>query len=243
MKICVAQTKPIPGNIDINIHQHLKLIDLGISLGVKLIVFPELSLTGYEPSLSKGLAIDIEDPRLAVFKEVSSNKNITIGLGVPMKGEKGICISMIIFQPYKPTQVYSKGYLHPDEAPYFQAGDNSLSLKIENHKIALAICYEISIPEHSENAFKCGAEIYIASVAKFRSGVNKAKAELANIASIYSMNVLMANCIGMSDGGECAGETAIWNKDGDMISELDDINEGLLILDTTTQTTSICFSS
>ncbi|WP_323758272.1 carbon-nitrogen hydrolase family protein [Roseivirga sp.] len=243
MKICVAQTKPIPGNIDINIHQHLKIIDLGVSQGVKLIVFPELSLTGYEPSLAKSLAIEKEDVRLEVFQNISDKKNIAIGVGVPMKTAKGITISMLIFQPNQPIQVYSKGYLHADEVPYFQAGDNSLSLKIENYKIALAICYEISIPEHSENAFKCGAEIYITSVAKFRSGVNKAKAELANIASIYSMNVLMANCIGMSDGGECAGETAIWNKDGDMISELDDINEGLLILDTTTQTTSICFSS
>ena len=110
-------------------------------------------------------------------------------------------------------------------------------LQLNSQKIALAICYEISIPEHSEKAFQNGAEIYIASVAKFKSGINKANEELANIASQYSMNVLMANCIGVSDGAECAGKTAAWNKNGEMICELDEVNEGLLILDTTTQIT------
>lgn len=240
MRICVAQTKPVTGNINANITNHLKLIELGVSQDVNLMVFPELSLTGYEPALAKGLAIDIEDSRLAIFQEISNCKNITIGVGVPMKAKKGINISMVIFQPNQPIQVYSKGYLHSDEAPYFQAGDNSFSLKIDHHKIALAICYEISIPAHSENAFKCGAEIYIASVAKFKLGINKAKEELASIANQYSMNVLMANCTGISDGANCAGRTAAWNKEGRMICELDDVSEGLLIYDTETQTTEKC---
>ena len=109
-------------------------------------------------------------------------------------------------------------------------------LQLNSQKIALAICYEISIPEHAEKAFQNGAQIYIASVAKFKSGINKAKTELANIAKRYSMNVLMANCIGMADGAECAGKTAVWNKEGGMICELNELNEGLLIFDTARQT-------
>tara|TARA_R110000796_G_scaffold252584_1_gene388216 strand:- start:109197 stop:109925 length:729 start_codon:yes stop_codon:yes gene_type:complete len=237
MKICVAQTKPVTGNITANIKNHLALIELAISKSAKVIVFPELSLTGYEPNLAKSLAIKKEDVRLKVFQNISDSKKITIGVGVPLKTSKSVTISMLIFQPKQPSQVYSKGHLHADELPYFISGDNSLMLQLNSQKIALAICYEISIPEHSEKAFQNGAEIYIASVAKFKSGINKANEELANIASQYSMNVLMANCIGVSDGAECAGKTAAWNKNGEMICELDEVNEGLLILDTTTQIT------
>ncbi|KYG81070.1 putative amidohydrolase [Roseivirga ehrenbergii] len=237
MKICVAQTKPFTGTIEKNIIQHLKLVSLAIEQGVELIIFPELSLTGYEPTLANTLAISKDDARLTVFQEASSEKNITIGVGAPIKTSQGIAISMILFQPNQSIQVYSKGHLHADELPYFISGNNSLILQLNSQKIALAICYEISIPEHSEKAFQNGARLYIASVAKFKSGINKARTELANIAKRYSMNILMANCIGMSDGEECAGKTAAWNKEGEMICELNEVNEGLLIFDNTTQTT------
>jgi predicted amidohydrolase len=53
MKIAVAQTRPIKGDISTNIKTHKKLIDLAISYKVDTIFFPELSITGYEPELAK----------------------------------------------------------------------------------------------------------------------------------------------------------------------------------------------
>ena len=49
MKICVAQTRPIKGDIQSNIDHHKRLIDLAVSNGADTVIFPELSLTGYEP--------------------------------------------------------------------------------------------------------------------------------------------------------------------------------------------------
>ena len=49
MKISVAQTKPVKGNIESNIDHHKKIIDLAVSYETDIIVFPELSITGYEP--------------------------------------------------------------------------------------------------------------------------------------------------------------------------------------------------
>jgi predicted amidohydrolase len=46
MKICVAQTRAIKGDIQSNIDNHKKLIDLAISNGANIVIFPELSLTG-----------------------------------------------------------------------------------------------------------------------------------------------------------------------------------------------------
>ncbi len=47
MKICVAQTRPVKGDIQTNIDNHKRLIDLAISNGADTIIFPELSITGY----------------------------------------------------------------------------------------------------------------------------------------------------------------------------------------------------
>ena len=235
MRICVAQTRPVKAEIQTNIDNHKKLIDLAIANGAEIIIFPELSLTGYEPSLAKDLATDLNDSRIDDFQKISNTNQVTIGVGVPIKNNTGICISMVLFQPHKLRQTYSKKYLHTDEQEFFISGQNSSALINNKPKIALAICYELSVPEHSENAFKSGAEIYIASVAKTADGVEKAVKSLAGIASKYSMTVLMSNCIGQCDGVECGGKTSIWNNKGLLQAQLNATNEGIIIIDTDTQ--------
>ena len=235
MKICAAQTRPVKGDIQSNIDSHKKLIDLAVSYGADTVIFPELSLTGYEPELAEELATDQNDSRFDDFQKISDTRQITIGVGVPTKNTTGICISMILFQPHKARQTYSKKYLHPDEEEFFISGQSSISLISNKTNIALAICYELSIPEHSENAFKNGAEIYIASVAKSVNGVEKANKSLSDIANKYSMTVLMSNCVGQSGGMECGGKTSVWNNKGLLAGQLNDTDEGIIIIDTDTQ--------
>lgn len=234
MKIAVAQTKPVKGDIESNIISHQKFINLASANNADLIIFPELSLTSYEPGLSKELAIDEQDSRLNVFQTISDTKHITIGVGIPTKSSRGICISMLLFQPKMPQMIYSKQFIHPDEETFFVCGKKGSGL-IGDKNIALAICYELSVPEHSETAFKNGANIYVASVAKSAVGVEKAFDTLASIAKKYAITVLLANSVGPSDDFVSAGRSAIWNSKGTLLDELDSENEGLLILNTNTQ--------
>lgn len=235
MKICVVQAKPITGNIRLNIENHKKLIDLADAGGAGLIIFPELSLTGYEPKLAKELATDQEDVRLEIFQNISNNKNVTIGVGVPTKNDNGICISMILFRPRKSRETHSKKYIHPDEEEFFIGSISQDGVIGHKPKIALAICYELSVPQHSEDAFRNGAEIYLASVAKSANGVERAVKTLSGIANKYSMTVLMSNCIGNCDGEVCGGKTSVWNKKGTLLAQLNDKNEGIIIFDTDTE--------
>lgn len=234
MKICVAQTRPVKGDIKANIEHHKKLIDLAISNGGDTIIFPELSITGYEPLLAKELATTPGDNRFDDFQRISNTRQVTIGVGVPTKNIAGTCISMILFQPHQSRQTYSKKYLHSDEEPFFVSGENCISLSGNQANIALAICYEISIPEHSENAYKNGAGIYIASVAKTKNGVEKAIDTLSHIARKYSMTVLMSNSVGYCDNFYSAGNTSAWNIQGELLGQLNDTDAGILIIDTET---------
>src|SRR5690606_38466551 len=123
---------------------------------------------------TKHLATSRDDARLEEFQKISNANLITIGVGIPTAHPKGTRISMIVFRPDQPRQVYSKRYLHPDEEPFFIKGEEEFGWKGNLNNIALAICYEISVPEHAEDAYARGAEIYLASVAKFDTGVQKA---------------------------------------------------------------------
>lgn len=238
MKICAAQIKSIPGNIQENIENHKKWIHLAASFSADAIFFPELSLTGYEPTLAKKCTVNQDDKRLDIFQKISDSKQIAIGLGAPTRHRNGICISMIIFQPDLKSRLYTKQYLHPDEEPYFVSGKKSPLLTIGNQKISVAICYEISVPAHCKKAYENGATIYLASAAKFKMGIDKSLERLSQIADKYSMNVLMANCAGTADRQECAGKSSVWNDRGILLGQLNDSDEGMLILDTQTEMTS-----
>lgn len=235
MKICAVQTKPKKGDIRANIENHKNLINQATAQGAALIIFPELSLTGYEPTLAKDLAIERHDARLNDFQKISDAKAITIGVGAPTKEENGICISMLLFQPHKPPNIYSKTYLHADEEPFFVCGQSSPLLQVRNTNIALAICYEISVEEHLRSALEVKPAIYFASVAKSVNGINRALAGLSTIARDHSIPVLMSNSVGFADGSQCAGHTSVWNNRGLLVGQLDDSQEGLLIFDTVRQ--------
>ncbi|MEO6549219.1 MAG: carbon-nitrogen hydrolase family protein [Ferruginibacter sp.] len=232
MKICVVQSRPVIGDIESNIINHKRLIRLAIDQDAGIVIFPELSLTGYQPQLAKQLAVNEMDNRLNDFQQISDTAKIVIGVGIPVKHNSGVCIGMVIFQPNQSRKVYAKKYLHSDEDPFFVSGENyTLS---GQDKIALAICYELSVPEHSANAFENGAKIYIASVAKPAAGVEKASETLAGIARKYTMTVLMSNCLGDCYDCECSGQSAIWDSKGLLCAQLNNADEGLLILDTGT---------
>lgn len=235
MKICIAQTEPQKGNISANIKAHKKFIDLALTYNADAIFFPELSLTGYEPELAKELATTQNDNRLDLFQEISDKNNIVIGLGIPTRTESQIRISMIIFEPNKPIQTYSKQQLHSDEFPYFVNGIGQVIIKINDKNIAPAICYESLQSSHSENAFKLGANVYLASVAKSASGFEKACHHYPNLSKQYGMPVLMANCIGLCDNFLSIGKSSVWSKMGKLIGQLDDQNEGILLFDTETE--------
>lgn len=234
MRICVAQMQPVKGDVERNIDRHLTLMELAIAARADTVIFPELSVTGYEPELASALATDQDDHRFNVFQAVSDAYQLTIGVGMPLRSELGLRIGMLIFAPNQPRQTYAKQHLHPDEYPYFVPGDQPGLIPGKANKMSLAICYEVSIPEHAEMAYKSGTDIYVASVAKSAAGVEKAGKNLSDIANTYGMTVLMANSIGPSDNFVGGGSSAIWNKKGLLIGQLDDINEGILLIDTET---------
>ncbi|HEV7780309.1 MAG TPA: carbon-nitrogen hydrolase family protein [Chitinophagaceae bacterium] len=237
MKLCVAQTKPFKGDIEKNIAVHKELINLAITNGAEMIIFPELSITGYEPELAATLATDHDDERFGIFQDISNQNNITIGFGYPAKNDPGISISMAIFEPGKTAKTYSKKYLHSSEEPFFTSGVHFTGLIGPQENIAPAICYELSVPQHAEEAFQKGASIYIASVVEDTEGVERAIKKLSAIASRYSMIVLMANCTGPTGAYACGGKSSAWNNKGELRGQLDAHQEGILIYDTETQNT------
>ncbi len=194
-----------------------------------LIVFPELSITAYEPELAKELATHYNSPLFNSIQKLSDQGEISIGMGMPTLSADGIHISMLIFQPLMARTVYSKQLLHTDELAYFSAGKEQRFLDIKGKKIAVGICYETLQREHFIQAKKGRADIYIASVAKPLHGIQKAYQHFPRIANEFNTPVLMANSIGFCDNFLAGGQSAVWNQKGELLQQLDGQNQGLLL--------------
>lgn len=230
MVVALAQIKPHIGDIEKNITRHVDFIKVATDHRAHLIIFPELSLTGYEPKLANALAMNLADSRLEIFQAMSDLHHVTIGLGVPLRVQNGVTISLVLFSPAQPRVRYSKHFLHADEVPHFVPGDN-IALTVKNKKVALAICYELSVDTHRALAFKDNPDLYISSVAKTRRGTTAACEVLSRTAKNYETITMMCNSIGIQDGEECTGTTSAWNSWGDLIGQLDERHEGLLFID------------
>lgn len=231
MKICAAQFQPVKGDIKKNIDLHLRFINKAVEQGVDIIFFPELSITGYEPTLAKKLATGITDSIFNIFQKKSDSHNITIGIGAPSQGIEGIQISMFVFQPNHKRQVYSKQYLSPDEKFYFTEGHDELFICNNGFKIAPAICYESLLPAHFKKAINEQSHLYMASVAKDHSGLSKAMQYYPSKAREYKIPIIMANSLGKQDTFYSVGKSAVWNTEGQLVKQFNDTDEGLLVYD------------
>ncbi|MEZ4558647.1 MAG: carbon-nitrogen hydrolase family protein [Caldilineaceae bacterium] len=234
MNLAVAQTQPRRGDIAHNIADHMRFVQAAVAQHADLLIFPELSLTGYEPTLARALATTPDDPRLAPFQMCSDADLIVIGVGLPLVLGAGVGIGMVLFRPGQSRVVYAKHHLHPDELPFFVPGANVPVLPVGAGNVGLAICYELSIPAHAATAVEQGAACYVAGVAKSAAGVTGAHRRLGEIARTYAMPVLMANCVGPSGDFVSTGGSAAWDAAGARVGLLDAGMQGIVSYDTST---------
>lgn len=232
MKLCAVQLASLKGDLPGNLQRHLACIEQAAALGAELVVFPELSLTGYEPSVARQAALPVTSARLDPLQAACDRLGITVAVGLPLPTPDGIRIGMPIFCPEAPRQAYAKQRLHDDELPYFTPGDQVLLLGVGEHRVAPAICYESMFMAHAAVARERGADLYLVSVAKTAKGIREGYAHYPEVARELGMPVLMANCVGPADTFIGAGGSAAWDSHGHLLASLDDHSEGLIVLDT-----------
>lgn len=239
MRTAVIQLRPHTGNIERNIVAHEQALRQLSTLRVDLVVFSELSLTGYEPSLAHDLALDSDDERLTVFQKLSNRFDMIIGVGAPIRKQQKIHIGLIFFRPSLSRLIYFKKYLHPDELPFFSAGDNVPILEIKQSRVAPAICYEVSCEEHRSAAVAQHPTLYVASVAKFERGILDALQTLGGFSREHQMPVMVCNSIGPADNGLCCGLSSAWDRSGIQVAQLGREDEGVIVYDSETDSATV----
>jgi predicted amidohydrolase len=230
MIFAAAQTIPHQENITENLNDHIRLINLAADRGAGLVLFPELSLTGYEREKAGLLAFASGDPRLGVLRSLAISRNIIIIAGAPIRLDPVLHIGAYILYPNGTEAVYTKQYLHEGEEKFYGPGVNDgLLINGDRERISLAICADINNRAHPVKAASLNSTLYAASIFYTPNGIGEGYEKLGSYASEFSMPVLMSNFGGTSYGLEAAGRSAFWDEKGRLAGCFEGAGEGLLL--------------
>lgn len=219
LTIAAAQSFSLAGDILGNIVRHGRFIEAAAEQGVELLVFPELSLTGYEGQDAAALAIDPQDAVLQPLRDLVRELGVTAVVGMPIRleGSVSALIGALVLGADGSLGVYSKQHLHTGEERFFAPGFGGPTLRIGGEVVALAVCADFTHASHAAAAADQGANLYAAGVLISDKGYAVDTAILQGYARQHSMAVLMANHGGLTGGWQSAGRSSIWSEDGSLI--------------------------
>jgi len=230
LQIGLAQIPVKDGDVKYNLAGHLEAIELAARHRVDVLLFPELSLTGYELSLAKELAYQPEAVAFAALSKaaVKSNSIIIAGCPLQMVDHSMPAIAAVICFPDGRVEFYRKQYLHPGEERYCAAGERDYFFKVKGVRLALAICADFCNPEHAQRAKENEADLYLVSALISTAGYHEDSAKLSLVAQQNQLPVLLSNHISETGGWTAHGGNSVWNKRGHKIVASEGCERGIL---------------
>lgn len=237
-----AQTVPVRRDVAANVAEHIKLVALAGQLGARVLVFPELSLTGYEMTDAVSLAFTEGDERLQPLANAAQQHEMALVVGAPVKVADALHIAAFILGPCGERSVYTKHYLGafpesarvdgdvpPAEATVFTKGDLDPLMEFDGHPAAVAVCADANHPEHAARAAARGASTYLASSFVIPSEFDSATANLESHAKQHGMAVVFSNYGGGTGGLASAGQSGVCAPDGTWLGRLGQHGSGVIV--------------
>lgn len=230
------------GDVDRNVDEHVRLAHVAADAGARVVVFPELSLTGYEMDLAADLAFSRDDARLDPLVAVAGSRLLTLVVGAPVALEARLHIGAFILGPDGSLELYTKqrlgafgpaasvdGVVPPAEATVFSPGVLNPLVRLDGHTAAVAVCADIGRPSHPLEASARGADTYLASMFVIPPEFDREAATLGAYAARHSLVVACANYGGPSGGLGSAGRSTIWSDRGALLVQLDAVGAGVAV--------------
>lgn len=216
LDLCAAQYCAIAGDLDANLQRHLQVMRLAAEQRIDFLLFPELSLTGYEPSLARELAQTTNAALLQPVRTLAKQLRMTTVVGLPLRTAESdaILIGSALCGADGSQAIYTKQHLHAGEERVFSPGTGGAPLHLGDERIALSICADFTHASHARAAVERGAGVYATSVLISENGYPHDSELLEGYARELSLGVLMANHGGPSGGWSCAGRSAFWAPGG-----------------------------
>ena len=252
MKIAIAQINPVIGDFEHNSGRIKYYADKAKALSCDLVVFSELTVSGYPPRdlLEKEDFIDANITCLNNLVSSISDIGVICGFVDKNPDDEGnrLFNSAVLFENSKILHKVNKRLLPTydifDERRYFEPGIKVVSFPYKEHRIGLTICEDVWNDKDviKKRAYHLnpvllmiqdGADLIInISASPFHVGKREFRWDmLGSIAKKYDVPLVFANQVGGNDSVLFDGISAAFNREGKMTVRAKDFEEDLVVFD------------
>jgi NAD+ synthase (glutamine-hydrolysing) len=243
MKVALAQIAPHLGDVKKNFDLHLNLVEKALKKKVDLIIFPELSLTGYN---LRDLVPDVamKPDKDSLFKRLKTlSREISLVVGFVEEKERGLFYNSAAFLAkgkiiHIHRKVFLPNYAMFEELRFFGQGHNFTAFSSPFGKAGMQICYDFLHYSASYLLLVGGAELVSVISAAPGRGLSREEGWetsymwelMGETMSRFSQAFYFyANRVGIEDGKSFAGGSFIYNPAGQLVAKASYIEEELLI--------------
>jgi predicted amidohydrolase len=241
-RLAVAQIAPTLGDLEKNLTLHEKMAQQAIEQSANLLVFPELSLTGYFlKDQVPSVALRADSPLLQRFRELSLRVAMVLGF-VEEAPDHRFYNAAAYLEGGEIRHIHRKVYLPTygifDEARYLAAGDRIRAFDTALGRMAILICEDLWHPAAPAIAAWDGAEILICPSASPGRGLGQAEPfqnattwerTLRTCGDLLTSYVVYANRIGYEDGACFWGGSEVVTPGGETLAKARYLEEDLLL--------------
>lgn len=228
-----AQISSIRGDVTANLDLHRHVMELAASQGVDVLVFPELSVTGYEMDLAESLQALADDNMFAPLLALAREAGMLAYLGMPLKapdyhtGGKPY-LGAVILGGDRPG-AYAKMHVHDSEADYFQSGTDYSVTPHKGARVGAAICADLTKPSHAAGTVAAGADVYAVGALINADAWDREETLLRGYAAEHGLPVVFSNYATKSGPLTPVGMSSIWAPGGQLVAQAETTEECLVI--------------
>jgi predicted amidohydrolase len=194
-----------------NAQAHASLIR---SARARLIVFPEMSLTGYELDAEP---VSPEDQALMPIVEACADANSVALVGAPVADIDGRRphIGTLRIGPNGIAVAYRKCYLGGEEPVRFAPGDVPVAFELDGWRIGLGICKDTGVEQHILATAGLNVDLYAAGLVHLPSELEMQENRAIRITRACAAYAAFASFAGPTGGFDrTAGGSSIWSTHG-----------------------------
>jgi predicted amidohydrolase len=215
LPIAVAQPACTAADLTANAREHARLVR---AAGARLVVFPELSLTGYELDVED---VSPDDERLGVIVAACQETRSVALVGAPVRGDDGRRhIAMLRVGARGAEVAYRKSYPGGDEPTRFAPGDGPVAIDIHGWRVGLGICRDTGVERHVADNAALELDLYAAGLVHHPEELELQDGRGVGIARACQAYVAFASFAGPTGGGfdRTAGTSTIWAPEGEPLA-------------------------
>ena len=233
INVGLAQIYPKLGDLEHNLAVHLDYAAKARDEGVDLLIFPELSLTGYQvQDLAPEVALhtDDGDPVIAALLDASRDIDMVVSF-VHEDARNRFYIANAYLSRGETLHIHHKLYLPTyamfDESRYFAQGNSVRAFDTRFGRLGMLICEDFWHVSPAYLLWLDGADILILNSSSPSRGLNDSErlggtrwVELVNQAygSMFTSYILHCNRVGYEDGKNFWGGSSVVDPDGEFMT-------------------------